>query len=180
MKTPKLISAVALAIGAISATQAQNSAASSALTVSKAKANAISYLKAHQEVMAGYQVMGWSDLVTYKKPTNDPVLFKKANDPLLDNKIDSVIMLQKSSAPIADKPLAYTIMHTFKVNVPDSGMVRRDYTYYFDPTFNVISIDKRPADEKVKLLIQQLDNSYKVKRLIGEIRDYKIAHLKQN
>jgi hypothetical protein len=119
-------------------------------------------------------------LVTYKKPTDDPILFKKANDPLLDNKIDSVIMLQKSSAPITDKPLAYTIMHTFKVNVPDSGMVRRDYTYYFHPTFNVISIDKRPADEKVKLLMQQLDNAYKVKRLIGEIRDYKIAHLKQN
>jgi hypothetical protein len=58
MKTPKLISAVALAIVAISTAQAQNSAAPSALTVSKAKANAISYLKAHQEVMAGYQVMG--------------------------------------------------------------------------------------------------------------------------
>lgn len=180
MKTPKLLSLVVLAIATIGTARAQERSKLLPGQISKAKANAISYIKAHREIMTGYKVMGWSEITTYTKPINSPILFKKVNDPLLDDKIDSVIMLQQLPPSIPDRPLVYSIMHTFQVNVPDSGMLRRDFTYYFDPSFNVISIDKRPADEKVKMLMQQIEAANTVKRLIADIRDYKIAHLKQN
>lgn len=180
MKTPKLISSVVLALATIGAAQAQERIKLLPAQINRAKANAISYIKTHHEIMTDYKIMGWSDMMSYTKPKSSSVLFKKANDPILDEKIDSVIMLQQLPPSVPDRPLVYSIMHTFQVNVPDSGMVRRDFTYYFDPSFKVLSIDKSPADEKVKMLMQQVQNANTVKRLIADIRDYKIAHLKQN
>jgi hypothetical protein len=180
MKTPKLLPAIIFAIATIGVAHAQKQVKSLSTQTSKAKANALSYDKAHHEILTGYKLMGWSTLMTDTEFETSSILFKKVNDPLIDDKIDSVFMLEQLPASVPKLPLVYSIMHTFKVNVPDSGVLRRDYLYYFDPNFKIISVDKSPADQKLKMLRQKAESARIVQRLIIEIRDYKLARLREN